>query len=44
VLEKEFGPAHTRVTTVAERIVELYDAWKRPAQAAEWRAKPRAPK
>jgi non-specific serine/threonine protein kinase/serine/threonine-protein kinase len=41
VLVKEFGAAHVRTTTVAERIVELYDAWKRTDQASEWRAKAR---
>jgi non-specific serine/threonine protein kinase/serine/threonine-protein kinase len=40
-LEKEFGAAHIRSTTVGARVVELYDAWKRPEQAAEWRAKTR---
>jgi hypothetical protein len=38
-LEREFGAAHTRATTVASRLVELYVAWKRPEQAAEWRGK-----
>jgi hypothetical protein len=39
VLVKEFGAAHTRAMTVGDYIVELYDATKRPDQAAEWRAK-----
>ena len=38
-LNREFGSAHTRTKTVAARIVELYDAWKRPSQSAEWRPK-----
>ena len=38
-LSREFGAAHTRTKTVAERIVELYDASTRPAQSAEWRGK-----
>ena len=35
----EFGAAHTRTTAVVEKIVELYDIWKRPGQATEWRTK-----
>ena len=37
VVEKEFGVAHVRVQAVVEHAVELYDAWKRPEQAALWR-------
>ena len=31
------GPA--RLTEALERLVQLYDAWEKPDQAAEWRAK-----
>ena len=37
VVEKEFGVAHDRVQAVVEHAVALYDAWKRPEQAALWR-------
>jgi serine/threonine protein kinase/Tfp pilus assembly protein PilF len=37
VVEKEFGMTHERVQAVVERVVELYDTWKRPEQAALWR-------
>jgi hypothetical protein len=42
-LAREFGATHARTTVVAERVVELYDAWQRPKPAAEWRAKMRPP-
>ncbi len=32
------GPQYERTREVAERLVELYEAWGRPAQAAEWRS------
>jgi non-specific serine/threonine protein kinase/serine/threonine-protein kinase len=38
-LAREFGETHARTTPVVQRLVDLYDAWKRPAQAGEWRAK-----
>jgi eukaryotic-like serine/threonine-protein kinase len=38
-LEREFGPAHARVQIAIERGVELYTAWKKPAQAEAWRSK-----
>jgi tetratricopeptide (TPR) repeat protein len=38
-ISREFGVAHARTKTVAERTVELYDAWKRPTEAGEWRTK-----
>jgi tetratricopeptide (TPR) repeat protein len=38
-LTREFGPTHVRTTTVAERVVELYEAWKKSSQANEWRTK-----
>ena len=28
-----------RLTEALERLVQLYDAWVKPEQAAEWRAK-----
>lgn len=28
-----------RLTEALERLVQLYDAWGKPDQAAEWRAK-----
>jgi len=45
IVEAKFGPAHPRSTTVAGRLVALYEAWGKPDQVAEWRAKlePRAP-
>jgi serine/threonine-protein kinase len=39
ILAREFGASHTRTTAVAQRAVELYDAWKRPERAAEWRTR-----
>ena len=31
--------AKPRLTEALERLVQLYDAWCKPDQAAEWRAK-----
>ena len=42
-IEREFGPAHARSQTAAERAVELYVAWNKPAQASAWRAKLKRP-
>jgi len=39
VLENQFGSQHARTQAVVQRGVELYDAWKRPEQAAAWRAR-----
>jgi non-specific serine/threonine protein kinase/serine/threonine-protein kinase len=38
-ISREFGVTHARTKAIAERMVELYDAWKRPTEAAEWRTK-----
>ena len=35
----QFEVGHPRVQRVVERTVTLYDAWDRPADAAEWRTK-----
>jgi hypothetical protein len=32
------GVARVRLAEAAERIVQLYDAWHKPAEAAKWRA------
>jgi len=31
--------APRRITEALERLVQLYDAWGKPAQAAEWKEK-----
>jgi hypothetical protein len=31
--------ARPRLTEAAARVVRLYEAWGRPAQAAEWKVK-----
>ena len=43
LLVKEFGDGHVRVRGAVERAIELYDEWKRPADAARWRARLTAP-
>jgi serine/threonine protein kinase/tetratricopeptide (TPR) repeat protein len=43
LIEKEFGPTHARTQTAAERAVELYTAWNRPAQVDAWRARLKKP-
>src|SRR5690606_19535652 len=37
VLEAKFGPAHARVAKGKERLVKLYEAWGRDADAARYR-------
>ena len=32
-----FGPAHTETSQAVERLVQLYEGWSKPDQAAEWR-------
>jgi tetratricopeptide (TPR) repeat protein len=39
IVETKFGPGHPRSTTVAGRLVALYEAWGKPDKVAEWRAK-----
>ncbi|MGQ0629196.1 MAG: protein kinase domain-containing protein [Phycisphaerales bacterium] len=40
VLEKTFkSPGHARVQQAVKRMVALYEAWRKPAEAATWRAK-----
>ncbi len=34
-----FGPTHQRTLGVHQLLVDLYEAWNKPAKAAEWRAK-----
>jgi serine/threonine protein kinase/tetratricopeptide (TPR) repeat protein len=43
LIEREFGPTHARTQTAVERAVELYTAWKKPAQVEAWRAKLKRP-
>ena len=35
----EAGAVHLRVRQTTERLVELYEAWGKPSEAARWRAK-----
>lgn len=37
-LKARLGQSRPRTLRVAKRLVELYEAWARPAQAANWRA------
>ena len=37
--EKQFGPKHTHTIDKVRQLVSLYEAWKKPEKAAEWRAK-----
>ena len=37
-LERVVGPEHQQTLRVVRNLIELYDAWKRPEQAARWRA------
>jgi serine/threonine protein kinase/Tfp pilus assembly protein PilF len=37
--ESQIPPGSTRLPEAAERLVQLYDAWDKPEQAAQWRAK-----
>ena len=39
LLAAAFGANHDRATSVGRSIVKLYDAWGKPDEAAEWRAK-----
>ena len=39
LIEREFGPTHARTISAVERAVELYTAWKKPAQVEVWRSK-----
>ncbi len=34
-----FGPTHQRTLGVHQLLVDLYESWNKPADAAEWRAK-----
>ena len=34
-----YGPEASRTRKAINRLVELYDAWDKPDEAAEWRAK-----
>lgn len=37
--EQARGPEHAETYDAAELLVDLYDAWRKPEQAARWRAK-----
>jgi hypothetical protein len=39
VLAKRRGPAHAATAESVEQIIHLYDAWGRPAEALQWRAR-----
>jgi non-specific serine/threonine protein kinase/serine/threonine-protein kinase len=39
VLEEVVGAQHEQTVKVVHNLVELYDSWKRPEQAAAWRAR-----
>ena len=39
ILETALGVTHRRTIKTIRHLVELYDAWGRPDQAAEWRTK-----
>ena len=38
------SPFRQRLTEALERLVQLYDAWEKPDQAAEWRKRLEAAK
>ncbi|MBN8728354.1 MAG: serine/threonine protein kinase [Xanthomonadales bacterium] len=38
-----YGPDHPRAQEVVDSFIELYTAWKKPTQAAEWQARKSAP-
>ncbi len=38
-LKAAWGEEHKRTRKTLQRLVELYEAWSKPEQAAEWRAK-----
>ncbi len=38
-LKKAQGKEHKQTRKALQRLVELYEAWGKPEQAAEWRAK-----
>ena len=38
LLIETVGPEHSLTLSIAEKFVELYDAWNRPEDAAHWRA------
>jgi serine/threonine protein kinase/tetratricopeptide (TPR) repeat protein len=45
ILEKAPGTPPQRIVEAADRIVKLYETWKKPDKAAEWKAKrPTLPK
>lgn len=37
-LRSSYGPEHPQTLEAMRRLVQLYDAWGRPAQSAEWTA------
>jgi tetratricopeptide (TPR) repeat protein/predicted Ser/Thr protein kinase len=39
ILEAAFGPAHGRTTGAISTLADLYDAWEKPEQAAQWRGR-----
>ncbi|MBN2562343.1 MAG: serine/threonine protein kinase [Phycisphaerae bacterium] len=43
-LETMYGPSHQSTLKALRRIIDAYEAWDKPEQAAEWRAKLPPPK
>ncbi len=39
IFEAGLGALHERTLDTVTRLADLYDAWGKPEQAAEWRAK-----
>jgi hypothetical protein len=39
IFHEIFGPDNRRTVAVVRGLLELYDAWGRPDQAAEWQAR-----
>jgi hypothetical protein len=38
-LASSLGPKHPRTVEANQRLVHLYDAWRKPTKAAEYRAR-----
>ena len=39
ILKAKYGEQHTRTAEALDRIIDLYEAWRKPDKAAEWRTK-----
>ncbi|HCO95521.1 MAG TPA: hypothetical protein DIU00_16500 [Phycisphaerales bacterium] len=37
--ENQFGPEHPHTINMLDKLVNLYEAWNKPEQAGQWRAK-----